>query len=575
MPDDAIPEDMLDQWDEGLMSETDPMPIHLEGIVPLGHDRGTFYYLSRAAGQVAALTAAQHTKQNLMGLASVAHYWENTRHVSDKGGVLWDAAADDLMCQCRDLGIYDASKVRGRGAWIDQGRPILHNGNRLIINGVSSPLMLPASRHVYEAASPLISDLAPQLSTTQAHKLVGICQSLRWECGISGTLLAGWIAIAPICGGLAWRPSIWITGGTGSGKSYVKDNIIGPALAGVALQVQSKTSEAGIRQSLGSDALPVLFDEAESEDQAAAARMQGVLDLVRQSSSDGGADIVKGGSDGRARRFRIRSCFCFSSINAGILHEADANRLSVLALLPPADNPDEAAFQKLHALVIETITPSFAAGLVSRSVWLLPVIRANAERFAQAVSMRLGSRRTGDQYGALLAGAYSLHSEREITDAEAVAYVQKQDWQVVAESEAEKDETRLLSHLTQYRIRVAAGNGQHFEPTIGQTIEAAFGLDTFLASDVAQEELKRSGIKPDHVTDAHGRQITGIWVSNTHPALKRIMFGTAWLAGWNRSLARLPNTIKSNNAHSFAFGHLARAVWVPLSTLNPDLRKGV
>ena len=92
------------------------------------------------------------------------------------------------------------------------------------------------------------------------------------------------------------------------------------------------------------------------------------------------------------------------------------------------------------------------------------MIRANAERFAQAVSVHLGSRRTGDQYGALLAGAYSLHSEREITDAEAVAYVQKQDWQVVSESETEKDEGRLLSHLTQHRIRVAAGNGRTLSP---------------------------------------------------------------------------------------------------------------
>ena len=47
------------------------MPIPFEGTIPLGHDRGTFYYLSRAAEQVAALTASQHTKQNLMGLASV------------------------------------------------------------------------------------------------------------------------------------------------------------------------------------------------------------------------------------------------------------------------------------------------------------------------------------------------------------------------------------------------------------------------------------------------------------------------------------------------------------------------
>lgn len=570
MPDDLIHDDMLEQWDQNIASEPDGLPILTEGITALGHDRGMFYYLSRAAGQVFEMAPSQHTKTGLMALASVAHYWQNTRHCDDKGGIRWDAAADELMCSCRDIGIYDPSKVRGRGAWMDRGRAVLHLGNRMVVDGASVGLMLPGSRYVYEAAQPLIREIVIPLSTVEAHKLVGICKRLRWECGISGTLLAGFIAIAPVCGGLAWRPSIWITGGSGSGKSYLKDNILAPALAGVALQVQSKTSEAGIRQSLGSDARPVLFDEAESEDQVAATRIQGVLDLVRQSSSDGGADIVKGSSDGRAKRYRIRSCFAFSSINAAILHEADANRVSMLALRSPPKEPDEAAFRDLHADVINTITPDFAAGLVARSVRLLPVIRANAEVFAQAVSMHLGSRRTGDQYGALLAGAYSLHSEGEITVQAAKKYVEGQDWAVVSESETEKDELRLLSHLTQFRIRISAGNGQHYEPTIGQAIQAAFDLDKTIAPDLASDELKRTGIKPEVLRDAaSGNTQKGVWISNTHPALRRLMANTPWSAGWGRSIARLQHAEKSPNAESFAFGHVARAVWVPLTTINP------
>lgn len=570
MPDDLIHDDMLEQWDQNIASEPDGLPILTEGITALGHDRGMFYYLSRAAGQVFEMAPSQHTKTGLMALASVAHYWQNTRHCDDKGGIRWDAAADELMCSCRDIGIYDSSKVRGRGAWMDRGRAVLHLGNRMVVDGASVGLMLPGSRYVYEAAQPLIPEIVAPLSTSEAHKLVGICKRLRWECGISGTLLAGFIAIAPVCGGLAWRPSIWITGGSSSGKSYIKDNILAPSLAGVALQVQSKTSEAGIRQSLGSDARPVLFDEAESEDQVAATRIQGVLDLVRQSSSDGGADIVKGSSDGRAKRYRIRSCFAFSSINAAILHEADANRVSMLALRPPPKEPDEAAFRDLHADVINTITPDFAAGLVARSVRLLPVIRANAEVFAQAVSMHLGSRRTGDQYGALLAGAYSLHSEGEITVQAAKKYVEGQDWAVVSESETEKDELRLLSHLTQFRIRISAGNGQHYEPTIGQAIQAAFDLDKTIAPDLASDELKRTGIKPEVLRDAaSGNTQKGVWISNTHPALRRLMANTPWSAGWGRSIARLQHAEKSPNAESFAFGHVARAVWVPLTTINP------
>jgi len=571
MPDDSS---ILSEWDDTLASMPDDMPMPVEGIVPLGHNRGVFYYLSRSAGQVFELSPGQHGKTGLMAMASVSHYWDHTRFKSEKGGIRWDDAADDLMCKCRDVGIFDSDKVRGRGAWMDDGRAVLHLGNRMVMDGQPVSLVLPGSRFVYEASQALIREMASPLPTSAAHRLVAVCNGLRWEAPISGTLLAGFIAVAPVCGGLSWRPSIWITGGSGSGKSWLKDNILAPALAGVALQVQSKTSEAGIRQSLGSDARPVLFDEAESEDQVAAQRIQGVLDLVRQSSSDGGADIVKGSADGRAKRYRIRSCFAFSSINAAILHEADANRISILALRPPNSNQAlqgalDASFADLQALVATVITPGFAAGLVSRSVRLLPVIRANAERFALAVSLHLGSRRTGDQYGALLAGAYSLHSEREISTADAMAYVQKQVWDVVSDSEGERDEVRLLSHLTQHRMRIAAGNGQHFEPTVGQAIEAAMGSDNLISSDVAADELRRTGIKAlsgTEYTDAPA----GVWVSNTHPALRRIMVGTPWAAGWSRSILRLDGTKKSPNSLSFAFGHVAKAVWIPLATLKRD-----
>ena len=214
------------------------------------------------------------------------------------------------MRNCRDIGIYDPDRLRGRGAWIDDGKALLHLGNRIICNGADLGLIVPGSRYVYESARPLSVISAPPLQTQDAYWLMKISAQLRWERPVYAKLFAGWTAIAPICGALAWRPSIWITGGPGSGKSWLRENIMATCLGNVALAVQSKTSEAGIRQSLGSDARPVLFDEAEREDHQAAQRMQAVLDLVRQSSSEGGAEIIKGtGNQTGAKRYRIRSMF--------------------------------------------------------------------------------------------------------------------------------------------------------------------------------------------------------------------------------------------------------------------------
>lgn len=539
-----------------------------EGVIPLGHDRGVFFYYSRSARQVFPIPASGHSKNALTAMASVPHFWQRTRHVSDKGAILWDDAIDWLMRECRAVGIYDPDRIRGRGAWIDNGRAVLHVGDRLIVDGKQFGLILAGSLHIYEAAKPLTTAYSEAISTADANKLVDICKAPNWQHGISGLLLSGFIVVAPICGGLSWRPSIWITGGAGSGKSYLKDNILGPAMGGMALLVQSKTTEAGIRQTLNCDARPVLFDEAEREDSAAATRMQGVLDLLRQSSSEGGAEIVKGSqSQTGAKRYRIRSCFALSSINVGIEHQADESRITILALrdrIAGSAGSNESRFAELNRVIQATITPEFSAGLLSRSVRLLPTIRSNAETFAKAVSVVFGSRRTGDQLGALLAGAYALHSDRVISDEAAEQWVRKQDWGSAAGGDVERDELRLLSHLTQHKIRMTQGNGSAFDAAIGRLMEAVRGLDPQIARDTADTELRQTGIR---YTARDGEE--GFWISTNHPTLKRILLGTPWSAGWALAFGRLPGAVTGERvAIRFAFGHQSKAVWVPLSAID-------
>jgi len=319
-----------------------------------------------------------------------------------------------------------------------------------------------------------------------------------------------------------------------------------------------------------------MFDEAEREDANAAARMQGVLDLVRQSSSESGAEIIKGSQTHAAKRFRIRSAFFFSSINVGIEHRADESRVTVLALRSAdATNPEaEAArFDALAETVNNTITPDFAAGLLARTVSLLPTIRHNAEIFARAAAGKFCNRRLGDQLGALLAGAYSLHSSREITAEEAMAFLDKQAWEETVAGDVEMDEIRLLSHITQKRFRVSTGNGSGFDATIGRLIEAAMGKEPQIPADIADTELRQIGIRVGQPQAKDGKVSTatsnyGVYISNTHPTLKGMLAGTPWGAGWSRSVARLPGARVQANPVRFGPGHLARAVWVPIATID-------
>jgi putative DNA primase/helicase len=245
--------------------------------------------------------------------------------------------------------------------------------------------------------------------------------------------------------------------------------------------------------------------------------MQGVLDLLRQSSSEGGAEIIKGSqSQTGAKRYRIRSCFCLSSINAGIEHQADESRISVLSLKdrdPATQGADaQARFDELNRNVQSLITPDYAAGMLARSVRLLPVIRLNAETFARAVSVVFGSRRTGDQLGALLAGAFALHSDRPIAAEAAESWVRKQEWGNAVGGEVERDELRLLSHITQYRVRFSPGNGAPVEATIGRLMMAAAKNDSQINPDIADLELRQTGIRFDARAGKYG-----VYVSTNPP----------------------------------------------------------
>jgi hypothetical protein len=149
---------------------------------------------------------------------------------------------------------------------------------------------------------------------TDSDLIYEVASSFGWSKPSSAILLTGWVALAPICGALHWRPNIWITGGAGSGKSTVLNDFVNYLMNGYAIYAQGNSTEAGIRQTLKWDALPVLFDESEQNNEREAMRVQQIIALIRQSSTESAARTLKGTQGGAAMDFMIRSMFCLSSI---------------------------------------------------------------------------------------------------------------------------------------------------------------------------------------------------------------------------------------------------------------------
>ena len=508
----------------------------------LGWDRETGYYLPDGFTQVVAVPATAHSKLNLMALAPLTYWLANFPTEKRSGDKIdWTLAAESLMRRAQASGVYDPELVRGRGAWWeDTGKWAVHLGDRVVIDGKEYGLREAPTRYVYEAAKPIPIAVDNPLKPAEAVHLVEICEALRWERPIYGKLLAGWVFLAPVCGALAWRPHIWITGAAGSGKSTAMTDIIGRCLRGLAIETEGESSEAGLRQSLQQDALPVVFDEFESERKRAAENVDNVMAMVTRASSNSNASLIKGGQDGKATAFKTRAMFCFSSIGVNMKQHAARTRVTVLSLYSAPETPESLAqYNAMMARIFDTLTDDYVARMQARAVHLLPVIRHNARVFAEAAAVVLKDRRSGDQIGTLLAGAYALHSDRETTREFAEDWIRKQSWDEVTEVTEARDEAACLGYLLAYQLRVDTDRGVKTR-TIGELIQNACYMSTSTDPDIgvgdAVDTLRRHGIA---VGQLKGQTYT-VAFANSHPALERLLADTPWQKSYGRTLKRLP-----------------------------------
>ncbi len=536
--------------------EDDACPFRI-----LGYNKGTYYYYPRASRQVVALTAAAHGKAHLLTLAPLA-YW--ARHHPGRNGFDLDAAADRLIAGAHRIGLFTPDRLRGRGAWRDriQGRSriVVHTGPHAYIDGQPHDPAAIEGDYIYEAA-PAVSATeagaasAEPASTAEANRLVQLCQRLTWENGLSGDLLAGWCVIAPICGVLAWRPHIWITGPAQAGKSTVVKDIIGRVVGQFALYMDGKTTEAGIRQLLGADARPVILDEVESEDMQAAQRVQHILDMARVSSS--GGTVVKGSTAGKPMSYTLRASFCFSSINTAVAHYADETRISKLVLRRNEAPDADQHYRQLTEDIEAWLTSDYAARLLARSIAHIDVLLRNVETFKNVAARLLQSRRAADQIGTMLAGLHLCYSSKAISIADAEDWVRRRDWHDHTAIGVAGDETRLLERLATRRLRVPGASGMR-EVTVGQAVVAVHGNPDSYADWVA--ELGANGFKLDG---------DHLLIANNASPLKKMLEGTPWSADWLRPLRLLPGASAAPNTY-FSPGLKSRATRLPVRLLGVD-----
>ena len=540
--------DVPDMPDDDAPMHRNDAPFIILGYEKVDLGKVAYVIFDKVKRVILRKSAGELTKSTMLELADLS-FWEQYFPTSGKEK-FDEAAAKNFIIRNASQRLFSIKRVRGRGAWMDHSRTVIHAGDRLIVNGHEMALGTLDTSYIYEISDPMRISMANPLSADEARRIHDLVVKLPWEREVNATLLAGWCVIAPICGALKWRPHIWLTGGAGTGKSWIMKNIVRELLGESALQVQGDTTEAGLRQTLGMDAMPVVFDEAEPHDPEANRRIQSVLSLMRSASTSDSGEIIKGTAGHNAKSFRISSCFAMASISVAVDKKSDRSRVTILGL----NTNHKLTLEELNALYTSIVTPEYVQRLQARTLNLLPIIIANANMFSQVAAEVLGEQRLGDQLGPMLAGAYSLFSENRVNYNAAKQWILKQDWVEEREIDQAGDEVALLQFIYNQQIRINSF-GQYFDMTITELIEIAANR-TFvdgISSNTAYDNLRRYGIIAEH---------DSITISNTHQWVKNALRGTPWATNHNKILKRLPGATATGPLR-FAGQSQARGIRIP------------
>lgn len=494
----------------------------IQPFTALGFLENRYHYYSFLLQKIVALTPREHQKENLFNLAPLT-YWKGAYpHGNKKGDVAWDVAVDALMQTCAAEGLFNPQNVIGRGIWLLDGKGVTHYGDLVLIDGKKyEPKKIPreiAKKKVFEIAESL--HLGEPDGNADFTQIEAMLKELRFQTPHAALLIAGAIVCAMAAGALHWRPHTWITGKSGSGKSAVM-KIILLILGNCTEHYVGETTEAGIRQDLRHDCRAIVFDEAEPKSPAAIQKINNVLNLLRQASSDETGKIAKGTVTGKGMNYKIRSCGFLASVNSSLTEEPDRNRFQVLEMGEPMSKED---YDKWKFRAENIFTKGFQAALHNRISENIVTLAANAKTFASVLAERFKDNRAGDQYGTIFAGSYLLTSTEKVTKAMASDLMmgikfppEKQDSGVIPDCDYLWN-YMLDRMITFKKEQKSAQYGNvtiiPFERPLAELIDVAFGNHSprnYAAGD-AEKALSYRGIK---AVVEDGKQYVAISTNHT------------------------------------------------------------
>ena len=373
-----------------------------QGYTALGIHEGKFVVYSKQMGIIKQLSPSEIGRKS--ELMAVMGYDYALAHYPTETGVNWDQATGDVMKFCSQKKIFDVERVRGGGVW--------EEGGKLIINGLEcykadgTTFDRTNGQNVYNMTRDLgISKESPVGTVAHAKEVLDSFRSWKWKRPTDAYVSLGWLMMAFVSGGLKMRTHAFLHGELGSGKSTFMQ-LMSLLMGGSSIYLGSVT-EAGLRQAVREDAVGILIDEQESNED----KLAKILGYLRKSST--GTKQKMGSDNHQSTNFILRSMGLLAGIvPPNFVNQADSSRFLMMAI----EQIDSSKVS--HNLVIEAeeMVEDGRAAELGRLMFMRMII--SWDRFVEAEEMFRdvlpeGSKRMQSVIAPVLAASWiALHDGR-------------------------------------------------------------------------------------------------------------------------------------------------------------------
>jgi len=378
-------------------------------IIPLGFNGSKYFYFSSHKKQILEFTKADHNPSSFL-IEAPARYWgDRYGYIIKADGEVsnnpnWKIVVEKLGLESARKGPFNCNKIRGVGAWEENGDVIVNLGDRLYYKGEFYPLHNNGlkSDHFYQSSENISLDFNRPLGNSDCLKFVEAYQMLNYKNKNDFIIALGWVFSAQIFAALPWRPHIWFTGPRGCGKSHILNYVDNS----VALSILTQGSSApGIRQRIKNNAIAIISDESEPNTEKDRQKLAGVLELARQCSTRYKYETLMGTASGDGIIYNTNSSFCMGSIQLSAMGGADTSRFFVLEMNPVDRNEDPAKFTRLENAMNEI--PALSVGLFIRAVNMYSNHIKNIKTALKVIKEKRIEARQADQLAPIIAGYYA------------------------------------------------------------------------------------------------------------------------------------------------------------------------